>query len=48
MEILRNITYDEEEKSEVGIGRMLAEGYFSDAYPLHDVSNTPIHVVLSL
>ncbi|XP_075239667.1 anoctamin-7-like isoform X2 [Convolutriloba macropyga] len=37
-EILTNTSYGREEKAETGIERMLAEGFFTAAYPLHDSS----------
>ena len=37
-EILSAIVFGREKKGEVGIDRLVEEGVFSAAYPLHDVS----------
>ena len=37
MEILSTIVFGREKKGEVGIDRLVQEGVFSAAYPLHDV-----------
>ena len=37
-EILSTIVFGKEKKGEVGIDRLVEEGVFSAAYPLHDVT----------
>ena len=39
-EILSAIVFGREKKGEVGIDRLVEEGVFSAAYPLHDVSTS--------
>ena len=42
-EILSAIVFGREKKGEVGIDRLVEEGVFSAAYPLHDVSTSRIY-----
>ena len=41
-EILSTIVFGREKKGEVGIDRLIGEGAFSAAYPLHDVISLSI------
>ena len=42
LEILSTIVFGREKKGEVGIDRLIGEGAFSAAYPLHDVISLSI------
>ena len=37
-EVLNNTTFGKEKKGEIGIERLVSEGAFTGAYPLHDVN----------
>ena len=41
-EILSALVFGREKKGEVGIDRLVEEGAFSAAYPLHDVCNAEL------
>lgn len=46
-EILRKTEFGDERKGYVGIDRLVEEGAFTAAFPLHEASLTSCHFVLS-
>lgn len=47
-EILARAPYGKRKRAEVGVARLLNEGAFTAAFPLHEVSNGPTHFSLYL
>jgi len=47
-EILATAPFGKEKKGEVGIERLVGEGAYTAAFPLHDVSSKLIYLYLNL